>query len=92
MENEEYRYCLKELLKRKTYPYSMANEEYAIEFYERLKKDYPEARLYIYGISQFICLDDRARKRLAKKAGQWIKEEEDRLEALKKFKMQVEGL
>ena len=30
MENEEYRYCLKELLKRKTYPYSMANEEYAI--------------------------------------------------------------
>lgn len=64
--NEEYSYFTKELLKRKTQPYHMSNEPLAREYYERFKLEYPAASIHIYDISQYICMDDRARRNLVK--------------------------
>lgn len=64
--NEEYSYFTKELLKRKTQPYHMSNEPLAREYYERFKLEYPAASIHIYDISQYICMDDRARRNLIK--------------------------
>lgn len=63
---DEYQYILKELFKRKTKPYKMANKNLAKDFFETFKKTYPTASIHFYEYSQFICLNDRARKNLIK--------------------------
>lgn len=63
---EEYGYFRKEHLKRKTQPYHMSNEPLAKDYYERFKLEYPAASIHIYDISQYICMDDRARRNLVK--------------------------
>lgn len=63
---EMFLYCKKELLKRKTRPYTMANRELAQEFFETFKEEYPTSSLHTYNLLQFICLDNRARKNLVK--------------------------
>ena len=66
IDREEYGYFIKELLKRKTQPYHMSNEPLARELYERFKLEYPAASIHFYDISQYICMDNRARRKLAK--------------------------
>ena len=64
--NDEYQYFLKELLKRKTQPYRMANRPLADELFKRFKGEYPGASIHYYDIAQFICMDQRARRNLVK--------------------------
>lgn len=84
MENEEYMFHLREQLKRKTYPYVWANKELAYEYYEMLKKSYPEASIHEEGITQYICLDKRARKRLINMLEKHVAENQRTIEALEK--------
>lgn len=63
---DEYQYMLRELFKRKTKPYIMANKNLSKDFFETFKKTYPKASIHFYEYSQFICLDDKARKNLIK--------------------------
>lgn len=84
MENEEYMFHLREQLKRKTYPYVWANEELAYEYYEMLKKSYPEASIHEEGITQYICLDKRARKRLINMLEKHVAENQRTIEAIEK--------
>lgn len=67
MQNDEYEYAKKELIRRKTYPYYFHNEPLAKEFFKRFKAEVPTASYYAgEEIGQAICYDDRARKRLLK--------------------------
>ena len=90
LDHEEYSYFLKELLKRKTKPYCMANEELARELFARFKLEYPEASLHFYGIQQFICMDKRARKSLAKSLKTDLQRKEQAVQDLKDLIAEVE--
>ena len=46
---EEYNYYKKALMKRKTKPYIMSNKELAIDFFEKLKREFPEASIHFHG-------------------------------------------
>lgn len=61
---EDYNYYKKALMKRKTKPYIMSNKEMAIDFFEKLKREFSEASIHFYGSIQYICLGSRARKNL----------------------------
>lgn len=66
MDQEEYAWNRKEALKHKNQPYMFSNEDYAIEFYDRIKEEFPAASIHYYDIHQGICLNDKARKALRK--------------------------
>ena len=63
--DDEYEYFLKELTANEGEPYCMSNRELAIEIFDRYKKDNPDAGIYCYDISQYICKDRHAKIRLA---------------------------
>ena len=72
--------CLKsDLLKRKTKPFVMSNSEWAGEFFERFKEEYPGASMHVYDIRQYICLDNRARRNLLKQIKQQKEDQEKAL-------------
>ena len=74
MRQEEYDWNKKEHLKQKNKPYSFSYKDFAIEYYQRLKKEYPDATIYYYDIHQYICLTKKARIELLKKMIQWFNE------------------
>lgn len=83
IDHEEYSYFKKELLKRKTKPYVMANRELAQELFARFKLEQPEASIHFLDIQQFICYDKRARKSLAKMLKEQLQRKEAELQELK---------
>lgn len=91
MDWEEYAYFKGELMKRKTQPYHMANPELAKEYFTQFKSEYPEASFHSFDISQFICLNDRARKNLIRKLQELQRKKEAELQALKDTITEIEG-
>lgn len=63
---DEYEYFKTEHQENKTQPYTMHNEQLADEYYAALKEEYPAASIHKYGIAQYICMDNRARRNLVK--------------------------
>ena len=64
MDNEEYQWNKKELLKHRNLPYHFANDGLAAVFFDRLREEYPAASIHYWKINQWICLNDRARAKL----------------------------
>lgn len=64
MDEEEYQWNKKELLKHRNFPYHFANDGLAAVFFNRLRKEYPAASIHHWKIHQWICLNDRARAKL----------------------------
>ena len=62
---DEYEYFKQELLEDTEKPYSMSNAELAQEYFAEIKKEYPTASMYSFGITQFICVTNKARARFA---------------------------
>lgn len=87
----QYYFARKEILKRKTQPYSMADEPTAIEIYNRLKLEFHDATIFLGTKNQYICLDDRARKNLLKNLKKIQREQEADLKNTLKLISQVEG-
>ena len=87
---DQYYYFRKELLKKKSQPYSMANEPTAIELYNRLKLEFHDATIFLGAKNQYICLDDRARKNLLKILKKIQREQEADLKNTLKLISQVE--
>lgn len=81
--NEEYIYFKKELLKRKTKPYIMANKELSQELYTQFKTEHPDASIHFWGMSQYICYDKKARKNLSKMLKEKLERKEVELQELK---------
>ena len=79
VKDDDYKYFKISLFKRKTKPYVMSNEEWAEGMFERFKEEYPGASMHVYDIHQYICLDDRARRKLLKQMKQQKKEQEKAL-------------
>lgn len=71
MDDEEYKWTKKELLKNKSLPYMFSHEEYANDFFRRILKEYPAASIHYWKIHQWICLNDRARANLREKMIEW---------------------
>jgi len=81
--NDEYIYFKKELLKRKTKPYVMANKELSRELFSQFKLEYPDASIHFYGTQQYICFDKKARNNLAKMLKEKLQRKEVELQQLK---------
>jgi len=60
----DYEYFIKELEADEGQPYHMGNRELAEDLFKEFKKVNKEAGMYCYDISQFICKDNRAKKKL----------------------------
>lgn len=90
IDNEEYSYFKRELMKRKTKPYSMSNRELADELFKRFLLEAPDASIHYSGISQFICYDRRARKNLSKMLKDSLAKKERELQELKDLITEVE--
>lgn len=90
VDNEEYSYFKRELMKRKTKPYFMSNRELAEELFNRFKLEAPDASIHFRGISQFICMDSRARRNLSKRLKEDIKKREQEIQELKDLIAEVE--
>ena len=71
MNDEEYQWTKSELLKHKNLPYMFSNEDYAIDFFNRIKEVYPTASIHYWKIHQWICLNDRARAKLREDMIEW---------------------
>ena len=71
MDNEEYQWTKDDLLKHKNLPYMFSNESYAIDFFGRIRKEYPAASIHYWKIHQWICLNDRARAKLREDMIEW---------------------
>lgn len=56
----------KQALKKPTYPYSFSNEPWADAFFEAFKAKHSTATYFKDEGRQYVCLDERARKRLLK--------------------------
>ena len=52
MDDEEYQWTKGDLLKHKNLPYMFSNEDYAISFFGRIKKEYPAASIHYWKINQ----------------------------------------
>lgn len=90
LDNAEYSYFKRELMKRKTKPYCMSNEDLAKELFNRFKLEAPDASIFYWDISQFICYDHRARKNLSKMLTEKLKKRERELQELKDLITEVE--
>lgn len=78
-------------MKRKTYPYHFANALYAKEFFNMLVVEYPTASITVDGeYNQYICLDNRARKKLVKQINEEIDQTRKRVADLEKLIIEVE--
>lgn len=73
---DQYYYFRKELLKKKSQPYSMANEPTAIELYNRLKLEFHDASIFLGTNTQYICIDGKARKALLRNLKKLKREQE----------------
>ena len=71
MDEEEYQWTKDDLLKHKNLPYMFSNESYAIDFFSRIRKEYPTASIHYWKIHQWICLNDRARAKLREDMIEW---------------------
>lgn len=89
MDQEEYEWNKKEALKRKSQPYMFSNEEFAVEFYDRIKEKYPAASIHYYDIHQWICLNDRARVTLRKQIARLLDEKTRQLDQLAALMLQL---
>ena len=90
IDNEEYSYFKRELMKRKTKPYNMANKELADELFNRFVLEAPDATIFYWNTSQFICYDHRARKNLSKILKDSLAKKERELQELKDLITEVE--
>ena len=79
--SEDYQGFKSSVMKRKTKPYVMSNDLLAIELFDMFKTEYPTASIHFYGIWQYICFDDRARKTLLKQFKRQKEEQERALHA-----------
>lgn len=59
---DEYNYFKSELEEDINKPYTMSNSKLAFEFYKEVAKEYSEATIHCYSITQFICITDKARE------------------------------
>lgn len=82
MDQEEYEWNRKEALKHKSQPYMFSNEDYAISFFDRIRKEYPAASIHYYDIHQWICLNDRARAALRKNVTEKLRKKTLQMEQL----------
>ena len=89
MDQEEYAWNKKEALKHKSQPYMFSNEDYAISFFDRIKKEYPVASIHYYDIHQWICLNDRARVTLRKQVVMMMAEKTKQLDQLAALMLQL---
>lgn len=89
MTREEYEWNKKEALKRESEPYMFCNEELAKEFYDRIKKEYPASSIHYHGVTQWICLDDRARVALRKQITRLLNETKKQLDQLSALMLQM---
>lgn len=80
-------YTSREIRKRKSKPYQMANEPLAEEMLPYLQKEFPEMRIVKFGIVQWLVKDQRAGKNLEKQLEEMIaksrKEMDELCQALK---------
>jgi adenosyl cobinamide kinase/adenosyl cobinamide phosphate guanylyltransferase len=84
MDREQYNQCKDYILKhRKASPDTWNNEPTALEFFAELHKEYPESSIHLVQGYQFICLNDKARTKLAKNLTQLIKKHEREIKELK---------
>lgn len=81
--NEEYSYFKKELLKRKSKPYVMGNKELSQELFTQFKTEHPDSSIHFYGTQQYICFDKKARNNLAKMLNEKLQRKEEELQELK---------
>lgn len=85
MDQEEYEWTRKELLKRKNEPYMFSNDDYAMDFFDGIKKEYPATTMHCYDIHQWICINDRARSALRKTVTEMLKKKAWQTEQLVKI-------
>lgn len=71
MNDEEYQWNKKELMKHGNLPYMFSNEVLAISFIDMLHKEHPTASIHFWKIHQWICLNDRARAKLREDMIEW---------------------
>lgn len=90
VDSNQYYYFRKDLLKKKAQPYIMSDEPLAIEMYDRLKVEFPDASLFIGSENQYICIDVRARKNLLKLLKKIRREQEAELKKTVNLISQVE--
>lgn len=81
----------KEALKRPTYPFTFSNEPLADAFYEAFKAAHPTATYFKGDGVQYVCLDDRAVKRLARTLKKSAARQAEALERLNKLIEDVEA-
>ena len=62
----EYACTREEILKRKTFPFVINNEEFADYCFAKFQAEFTTARLIKYAGNQYICFDDRAARKVYK--------------------------
>ena len=87
---DEYLYFKKEIKKKPCTPYMMHNHDLSKSFYEEIKKEYPDASYHVLDITQWICLNDKARKKLRSIFMKRIQRQEDELRRTVTFMHEVE--
>lgn len=65
-------YTSREIRKRKSVPYQMANEPLVEEMMPYLQKEFPGLRIVKFGIVQWLIADQRAGKKLEKQLEEMI--------------------
>lgn len=91
MDMDFYKYNRNEILKRKTMPYQFGNREAATETFEEFVKEFPSASYHEFGIRQWICVDHRARKKLAQELQKKIDKRKKEIEELEKELEKIYG-
>lgn len=81
----------KEALKRPAQPYHIANEPLADAFFKAFKACHSKATYFKGDSGQYICLDERARKRLLKQLKENHRDRVKALERLTNLINEVEG-
>lgn len=87
---DEFEYFTAELLKTPAQPYHFANEPLADQYFTAFKAEHGAATYFKGDGGQWICLDSRARKRLAKQLRESHKRQKEALERLETLIAEVE--
>lgn len=75
-------YTSREIRKRKSKPYQMANRPLAEEMFPYLQKEFPELQMVKFGTMQWLVVDQRAGKRLEKQLGEMIAKRREEIDEL----------
>lgn len=91
MNYDEYLYFKKEIKKKPCTPYSMHNHDLSKSFFEEMKKEYPDASYHVLG-TQWICLNDKARKKLRSILTKRLHQKEIELVEIEQLLNEVENI